>query len=70
VKRYSVDEVAWLIRVQILSGMLLDALAAAPAADASLNGGERERLMTSLRALKDGVDRRLDALAPEAEPAS
>jgi hypothetical protein len=65
-----VDEVAWLIRVQILSGMLVDALAAGPSVDANLNGGERERLMTSLRALKDGVDRRLETLAPGAEPAS
>jgi hypothetical protein len=63
------DEVAWLIRVQILSGMLLDALAAAPHADARLDGGERERLITALSALQEGADQRLAALASEAEPA-
>lgn len=61
---------AWLIRVQILSGMLLDALAAAPPSEARLDGGERERLVTALRTLKEDTDRRLATLATEAEPAS
>jgi hypothetical protein len=65
-----VDEVAWLIRVQILAAMLLEALAAAPSIDANLDDGERERLVSGLRALKAGVDQRLAAVAPEAEPAS
>jgi hypothetical protein len=58
------DDVAWLIRVQVLTGMLIDAIEAAPAGDGLLDG---EGLADTLRAVRSGVDRRLADLAPEAE---
>jgi hypothetical protein len=61
------DDVAWLIRVQVLTGMLLDAMEAAPSSNGLVDAAERDRLVAALQAVKGGVDRRLAELAPEAE---
>jgi len=60
------DEVAWLIRVQVLTGMLLEAMEAAPFADNRIAEGERGQLVASLRNVQATVDEQLGRLAPEA----
>jgi hypothetical protein len=61
------DDVAWLIRVQVLVGMLLQAMESAPPGNGLPDGDEREQVVTTLQAIKRSVDRRLAELTPEAE---
>lgn len=61
------DEVAWLIRVQVLTGMLLEAIEAAPSGDGRIAEADREQLLASLRTVRATVDDHLGLLAPEAE---
>jgi len=64
------DEVAWLIRVQVLTGMLLEAIEATPSGDGRIVATDSEQLIESLTALRATVDERLGRLAPEAESTS